>query len=39
MEKITTQTPEKLHDENYWLMILAYFSAFLILKSELRIPN
>lgn len=30
MEKITTQTPEKLHDENYWLMILAYFSAFLI---------
>lgn len=22
--------PEKLHDENYWLMILAYFSAFLI---------
>lgn len=30
MEKITTQTPEKLHDENYWLMILAYFAAFLI---------
>lgn len=30
MEKITTKTPEKLHDENYWLMILAYFSAFLI---------
>lgn len=30
MEKISTQTPEKLHDENYWLMILAYFSAFLI---------
>lgn len=30
MEKITTQTPEKLHDENYWLMILAYFSTFLI---------
>ena len=30
MEKITTQTQEKLHDENYWLMILAYFSAFLI---------
>lgn len=30
MEKITTQTPEKLHDENYWLMILAYFSVFLI---------
>ena len=30
MEKITTQTLEKLHDENYWLMILAYFSAFLI---------
>ena len=22
--------PEKLHDENYWLMILAYFAAFLI---------
>ncbi|MGN0912645.1 MAG: DUF2157 domain-containing protein [Alphaproteobacteria bacterium] len=30
MEKISTQTPEKLHDENYWLMILAYFAAFLI---------
>lgn len=30
MEKTSTQTPEKLHDENYWLMILAYFSAFLI---------
>ena len=30
MEKITTKTPEKLHDENYWLMILAYFAAFLI---------
>lgn len=30
MEKISTQMPEKLHDENYWLMILAYFSAFLI---------
>ena len=30
MEKITTQTPEKLYDENYWLMILAYFAAFLI---------
>lgn len=30
MEKISAQTPEKLHDENYWLMILAYFSAFLI---------
>lgn len=30
MEKITTQAPEKLHDENYWLMILAYFAAFLI---------
>lgn len=30
MKKITTQTPEKLHDENYWLMILAYFAAFLI---------
>lgn len=30
MEKIATQTPEKLHDENYWLMILAYFAAFLI---------
>ena len=28
MEKITTQTPEKLHDENYWLMILAYFFRF-----------
>ena len=30
MEKTSTQTPEKLHDENYWLMILAYFAAFLI---------
>ena len=30
MEKISTQMPEKLHDENYWLMILAYFAAFLI---------
>ena len=30
MEKTATQTPEKLHDENYWLMILAYFAAFLI---------
>lgn len=30
MEKTSTQMPEKLHDENYWLMILAYFSAFLI---------
>lgn len=30
MEKITTKTQEKLHDENYWLMILAYFAAFLI---------
>ena len=30
MEKTSTQMPEKLHDENYWLMILAYFAAFLI---------
>ena len=30
MEKTLPQTPEKLHDENYWLMILAYFAAFLI---------
>ena len=30
MEKITTKTPEKLHDENYWLMILAYVAPFLI---------
>ena len=30
MEKTSPQMPEKLHDENYWLMILAYFAAFLI---------
>ena len=30
MEKTSIQMPEKLHDENYWLMILAYFAAFLI---------
>ena len=30
MEKISPQTAEKVHDENYWLMILAYFASFLI---------
>ena len=30
MEQTSPQTPEKLHDENYWLMVLSYFAAFLI---------
>lgn len=30
MEPTSPQTPEKLHDENYWLMVLSYFAAFLI---------
>ncbi len=30
MEQTLSKTPEKLHDENYWLMVLSYFAAFLI---------
>lgn len=30
MEQTSPKTPEKLHDENYWLMVLSYFAAFLI---------
>ncbi len=30
MKQTLSKTPEKLHDENYWLMILSYFAAFLI---------